>query len=230
MTYVISDLHGYKIEKIQELFEKAGFSNDDQCYVLGDVIDRGKDSIKLLRWIMQQPNMHFILGNHEVMMLESAEFLEAEEVGGRPSFSSLYSFNLWLSNGGQTTYNDLQACHPKIVQSIINYLRRAPFYKELTVNGRKFSLTHSGLGKFDKNKTIEDYTDNELIWNRPGKNDLYYDDVITVFGHTPTLFYDDKYAGKMLRTRTWIDIDAGAACGYAPMLLRLDDFQEFYID
>jgi hypothetical protein len=33
----------------------------------------------------------------------------------------------------------------------------------------------------------------------------------------------------MLQTDTWINIDTGAGSGMAPMLLRLDDMQEFYL-
>ena len=40
MTYVISDLLGYSIEKLKTLLEKAGFCKDDFLYILGDVIDR----------------------------------------------------------------------------------------------------------------------------------------------------------------------------------------------
>ncbi len=43
MTYVISDLHGYPIEKLKMLLEKAGFCEDDFLYILGDVIDRNGD-------------------------------------------------------------------------------------------------------------------------------------------------------------------------------------------
>ena len=201
MTYVISDLHGYPIEEVQKLFEKAGFSKDDKCYILGDVIDRGKDSIKLLRWIMQNPNMHLLLGNHEQMLLESVAFIDTDEsVVADPTINGLFAFNLWMNNGGQTTFNELQACHPKIVKSIVRYLSRAPKYKELTVNGKRFILSHSGLGNFDKNKKLEDYTDDELIWNRPTKITNYYDDATVILGHTPTCFYGDEYAGKMMKT------------------------------
>ncbi len=43
MTYVISDLHGYSIEKLKTFLEKAGFCEDDFLYILGDVIDRNGD-------------------------------------------------------------------------------------------------------------------------------------------------------------------------------------------
>ena len=42
MIYVISNLHGYPIKKFTELLEKVNFSDDDFLYVLGDVVDRGK--------------------------------------------------------------------------------------------------------------------------------------------------------------------------------------------
>ena len=40
MTYVISDLHGYPHERFMKLLEKAGFSDRDFLYILGDVVDR----------------------------------------------------------------------------------------------------------------------------------------------------------------------------------------------
>lgn len=39
MTYVISDLHGYPLEKFKELLKKAAFSDNDFLYISGDVID-----------------------------------------------------------------------------------------------------------------------------------------------------------------------------------------------
>lgn len=69
MIYVTSDLHGYPLEKIKDMLNKVGFSNDDFLFVLGDVIDRGEDGIKIFKWMMAQPNMELIMGNHEAMML-----------------------------------------------------------------------------------------------------------------------------------------------------------------
>ena len=70
MTYVISDLHGYRIEKLKELLEKTNFSEDDRLYILGDVIDRNGDGgIGVLQWLIKQPNAELIMGNHEAMLL-----------------------------------------------------------------------------------------------------------------------------------------------------------------
>ena len=43
MTYVISDLHGYPLEKFRMLLDKAGFCDDDELFILGDVVDRNGD-------------------------------------------------------------------------------------------------------------------------------------------------------------------------------------------
>lgn len=43
MTYVISDLHGYPLEKFKMLLDKSGFCEDDFLYILGDVVDRNND-------------------------------------------------------------------------------------------------------------------------------------------------------------------------------------------
>ena len=70
MTYVISDLHGYPIEKLKMLFEKANFGEDDFLYILGDVIDRNGDGgVEILQWLLSRPNVQLVLGNHEAMLL-----------------------------------------------------------------------------------------------------------------------------------------------------------------
>lgn len=86
------------------------------------------------------------------------------------------------------------------------------------------------IGRFDRNKTLSSYAADDFLWTWPELSDEYFDDVITVFGHTPTLVYGEEYTGKILKTRTWIDIDAGVAYGQKPALLRLDDLKEFYAD
>jgi len=68
MIYVTSDLHGYPLEKFSDMLKSVNFSEADTLYILGDVIDRGKDGIKLLKWCMQQDNVEFILGRVTVVI------------------------------------------------------------------------------------------------------------------------------------------------------------------
>ena len=70
MIYVISDLHGYPHEEFMKLLAQAGFGKGDFLYILGDVIDRNGDGgVETLEWLLYQPNVQLILGNHEAMLL-----------------------------------------------------------------------------------------------------------------------------------------------------------------
>ena len=232
MIYVTSDLHGYPLEKFKAMLEGVNFSQDDFLYILGDVIDRGKDGINLLRWIMLQPNVELLLGNHEAMMLASDFVFEeiTEKSIGDLTGTKLGIYSNWVANGGQPTLDALRTLLLKQIEYILDYLRECPLYEILTVNGRDFILTHSGLGNFSYNKKLSEYTETDLLWSRPSLTARYFDDITTVFGHTPTLYYGNEYKGKAVKTETWIDIDVGAATGLPPMLLRLDDMKEFYFE
>ncbi len=70
MTYCISDIHGCYAE-FMELLEQIKFDPEaDTLYILGDAMDRGPRPIDCLEYIRKTPNIHYILGNHDVMMLE----------------------------------------------------------------------------------------------------------------------------------------------------------------
>lgn len=232
MIYVTSDLHGYPLEKFKLLLKQANFSRDDFLFILGDVIDRGEHGVDILRWLLVQSNVELILGNHEAMML-SCSFI-CDEVSDE-TLNDLNPYKLgllgtWRYNGAEPTLRAMQRTAPGIRADILDYLNDAPLYETVSVGNQDFLLTHGGLGGYRADKKLKEYTENELLWTRPSLSDRYSKDFITVIGHTPTLFYGKECRGKMLRTETWIDIDTGTACGLAPMLLRLDDMQEFYME
>lgn len=47
MIYVCSDIHG-NYEKYRALIEKISLRDEDTLYVLGDVIDRGPEGVRIL--------------------------------------------------------------------------------------------------------------------------------------------------------------------------------------
>lgn len=233
MTYVISDLHGYPLEKFKKLLEKAEFSDDDLLYILGDVIDRNGDGgVEMLCWLLEQPNIQLILGNHEAMLL-SCEFVFNEitdESIGEITNEKIELLNNYLLNGGNVTLKalkDLKESSPTAVSDILDYLHNAPLYEAVSAGENDFFLVHSGMDNFDKGKKLPQYSSDDFLWAWPKIDDEYFDDIITVFGHTPTLCYGDEYNGKIIKTKTWIDIDIGVSAGNEPILLRLDDYKEF---
>ena len=234
MTYVTSDLHGYRFDEFVKLLKRAGFGPGDELYVIGDVIDRNTDGgIALLQWMLSSSKtVHLLRGNHEDMLLKCERvFMEADTVFMSGDVLSLLTdFMNWQYNGAECTIASLRGLYEydrEEFDRIMEYIKAAPIYRELTVNGRKFLLVHGGLNGFEKGKQLSEYPVHDLLWSRPAPEDEYFDDVLTIIGHTPTQYYDDK-EGRAYKTRTWIDIDTGAGSGGSPMLLRLEDMAEFY--
>ena len=64
-NYVCSDIHGH-YDKWCALLTALDLRPDDTLYVLGDMIDRGPDGVKVLQDMMLRPNVIPILGNHEM--------------------------------------------------------------------------------------------------------------------------------------------------------------------
>ena len=232
MIYVISDLHGYPFEKFENTLKKIGFSKNDFLFVLGDVIDKGTDGVKYLKWLMIQDNAELILGNHEAILL-SCDFLfeEIDENSIKKLTTEKLTFlSLWQENGGNETLSSLYQISSEERQYIAEYLREAPLYDCISIKDKDYLFTHSGLGNFSKSKKISDYSADELLWNRPNINERYFENITTVFGHTPTFYYGEEHKGKILITDTWIDIDVGVGQGFTPVLLCLDNMTSILCD
>lgn len=224
MIYAVSDLHGYSLDKFVAKLKEVNFSENDICFVLGDVIDRGKDGIRLLKWIMAHPWIRMIMGNHEKMMLES-EFIFSEitdESIAELSGEKLSAYSNWMANGGSVTLEALRKESPDTIKSIFDFIRELPLFDAVSTEENDYILTHSGLGNFSKTKRLSQYSEDELLWNRPHIDTKYFDNgIITVFGHTPTINYGKEYENRIIVTPTWMNIDTGAGYGFEPSVVRL---------
>ena len=66
----MSDLHGQFV-LLQLMLNKIQFTDEDELYILGDIMDRGPNSIDIYYFVKAMPNVHMIKGNHEIMMRQS---------------------------------------------------------------------------------------------------------------------------------------------------------------
>lgn len=230
--YVTSDIHGYPLNKFKRNLQSVGFGEEDWLYILGDVIDRNGDGgVDMLVWLLDQPNVQLIRGNHEQMMLECSWLFDSitEESIDDLDYDKIMALGRWQMNGSEPTMNSMKSLLRRdigLVADIIDYIGDAPICETVEAGERAFILCHSGFKGFDKSKRLSDYALYDILWNRPNASDRYFDDVVTVLGHTPTGRYGCD--GRAFITDTWIDVDVGGAMGRAPMLLRLDDMKEFY--
>lgn len=232
MTYVMSDIHG-EYDKFMELLEKIHFNENDMLYILGDIFDRGDHPIKIILKIMKMPNVICIVGNHELMGMRCLAFLMGEiteESIAKLDSDTLDNILMWQCNGFSSTIREFSKLDAEMQQAVIDYIGDFTAYEQITVNNQKYILVHAGLRDFSPDKALKDYTIDELVWERPDYSEKYFDDIITVTGHTPTqVIRQNTNPGYIFRKNNHIDIDCGACFeGGRLGVLCLDTGEEFY--
>lgn len=234
MIYCISDLHGDYIRYIT-ILKMINFSDSDTLYVLGDVVDRGTESCKILLDMMQRPNIIPILGNHEYMALQALNWLKdeiTEETLSTLGNDKITGLNEWLNVGGMATLDEFRKLTKDEQEMVLEYLEEFSLYEEVSVGGKDFVLVHAGLDNFAPDKDMDDYQLHELIFNKPDYYKKYFENKYLVTGHTPTRFIHEEINGYsrniIFLQNNHIAIDCG--CGYDGHLgaICLDTFEDFY--
>lgn len=229
MIYVLSDIHGNK-KAFTAILEKIQFTDSDELYVLGDVIDRNPFGIELLVDIMRRPNVHMLLGNHEYMMMQA---LGLDPHGPKQKDA----MQLWFHNGGKVTLDAFTALDRATQQEVISYLKSLPMEFTLTVNKRDFVLVHATSKKMTQfHELCDDELKEFLVWDRESVRWIpamgVHENEIVIFGHTPTCNLQNKRPLEIFVEDNIIGIDCGAAYPEIGRLacVRLDDLRVFYSD
>lgn len=235
-TYVLSDIHG-EYDKFMRMLEKIHFSDEDTLYVLGDVLDRGPHPMKILLEMMKYSNIIPMMGNHEVMGLPCLRFLLNEvtedfvaDLSKNPTM--LNAFLDWTYNGCHTTVSEFRQLSPEEREMVLDYLGEFILYENFRVNGKYYVLVHGGLGGFDMEKRLEDYSIHDIVWTRPDYGKAYFNDIYVVTGHTPTqhIAGNDR-PGYIYKKHNHIAIDCGACHPRGRLAaIRLDDWREYYVE
>lgn len=225
MKYVMADVHG-QFGAFDAMLEQIKFSDNDELIVVGDVIDRGPDGIKILKRILEAHNMGLILGNHEEMMLKSFRGTKSEQA---------YYGEVWRSNGGYETEWPFMDLPDAERESILDVLEKTPDWLDIDAGEYKYRLVHGAWYRDRRTRLWESPSPYQPARDNDGRR--------IVVGHTPVFLFDVNphralvKCGehmKIFRCDGFIGIDCG--CGLpesykkrALGCLRLDDQEEFYI-
>lgn len=232
MIYVLSDIHG-NTERYNSIMQQINLQESDTLYVLGDVIDRYPDGIKILREIMKKDNIKMLLGNHEYMMLNA---IDSEYKLDEYEYNNL--LKLWYRNGGMVTHNYIKHIRKELRREIFDYLRKLPINIKIEVNGKHFLLVHgSPEGNYSWIHREYETKEKFAVWERWQPTDAIPEGYTLIFGHTPTIHFQDNDPLEIWQGENAIGIDCG--CGFPKSqfewetigrlaCIRLDDMKVFY--
>lgn len=233
MTYVMSDLHG-QYQKYLQLLDMIRFSDDDDLYILGDVVDQGPQSVELLQDMSMRMNVFPILGNHDItaalllkkLCIEITEDNYSSQLN--PEIMKILA--MWQMDGGQATLDGFKKLSVDEREALIEYLDEFTPYETVEVAGNRFILVHGGIPYEKRNLLLAQQSVHELVIERPDYTKRYYSNACLVTGHTPTINIREAYHGRIYKANGHIAIDCGAGFGMPLGCIRLDDFKEFYVD
>lgn len=119
-TYAIGDIQGCYTDLI-ELLRLIDFSpSRDQLWLAGDLVNRGPDSLSVLRWVVKhQDSVQMVLGNHDLSLLAVSEGY------GKVSSSDTFMDIIQASDG----------------KLLLDWLRCQP----LMLAGEGYAMVHAGL-------------------------------------------------------------------------------------
>jgi len=179
--YAIGDIHGCPAELevlLKHLEDNEALTQDDVVILLGDYIDRGPDSKRVvdicLDFASRFPKTRFLKGNHEDMLLDFLGY------GGRLGQAFLYNGGIeTLQSYGISVFSateEMKSSFP---------LEHIEFYNNLEsiIAGDDFLLVHAGLNPL---RDLDTQNDSDVFWIRDEFiKSVHNFEKTVIFGHTP---------------------------------------------
>ena len=203
--FIMSDIHGNYLTMlalVDKVAKEAGVDRQfviDNLVICGDLQDRGPRSKQIIQFCIDN-NIDVAMGNHELMMCDSA-LAQAGYFAKNRGFD----YDMWTVNGGDATMEsyileeDLdngtvkRTVDMSTLYDHIKWMEKLPYYIEYTDikndDGRHLVCSHSQIHnvwkhRASEDKQLKDRFEQEIVWGRPHKvkdnKEIY-----NVFGHTP---------------------------------------------
>ena len=229
MTYFISDIHG-EYDLFLELLDKINFSDDDVLYVLGDMVDKGERSIKVVDFVRETPNIKAIVGNHEYSFLKRYHGLMKSLEDGDDIDAVLQNLREYFPGDGE-----------RLTWETVDFIEALPYYIETD----DFICVHAGVETDERGKILPmgSQLPETMVYSRNFKDDdfnLSSQEKTVLFGHTPCSYQNGT--GKFIKTPKSGVISPKTLCDYSKIqldcgvfltgmlgILRLEDMKEFYL-
>ncbi len=151
-TFAIGDVHGF-YKPLETIFKAIAPKKHDTIVMLGDYIDRGPDSKKVMHFLRKQKskcNLVKLMGNHEDMLLQILT----------DDLAALCNTEDWLSWGGLQTLQSFGVRRPnELPKWVLEFLKEClPYYETETC-----IFAHAG---FKPDKPMDQQDHDVLIWDK----------------------------------------------------------------
>ena len=217
--FAIGDIHGC-FGSLREMVEdKIRLKKEDKLVLLGDYIDRGRQSREVVDYIREQQGKGFdittLSGNHEAMLLDAID-------GGTEHLL------LWLYNGGSATMKSFNIYSPGELDP--EYVE---FFRNLQYNygHENFLFVHAGFNDDETDPFADKY---HMIWqSRDSYSNPKLAGKTVIHGHRPVLPEQVKF--MVAEKYRVLNIDTGCVYtgirGYGRLTaIELNSMELFFTD
>jgi len=173
-TFFIGDIHGC-VEELAELVEKFSLNASDKVYQVGDLINKGPNSVAALEFVMKH-NIKCVMGNHEAKLLNiltkqktelTPKELKLLDNVQKPEWiaSTVSKFPLWIDTGKELLLHAGLEPKKKTLEEMdskeiltIRLWEGKPWYEQTAFTGRLVIFGHwamNGLVDFPHAKGLD---------------------------------------------------------------------------
>ncbi len=199
---VTSDIHG-NLSYFKNVLTKASFSDNDILFIVGDIIEKGPENLKTLRYVMElckKGNVTPLIGNVDAYRIKLIYGLSEENVNG--FYNYILSLREWagtsfyeeLANECGYTINspdDILASKQDVIahfESEFSFIASLP----TIVKTQNYVFVHGGL----REKDIADNLDKGVLeltkFDAFMTNTPHTFDKFVIVGHWPVVLYSNS--------------------------------------
>ncbi|MBR8464009.1 metallophosphoesterase [Campylobacter sp. faydin G-24] len=210
--YIIGDVHGC-FKTLLALINKLPNGITSRICFVGDLVDRGMDSAKVVELIIQN-KFECVMGNHERRLVLNADGLMQNDLLS----DDAYDLAWYFKHGGFETFASYADKSDEYKRSHVEFLSNLPIFIEFdefkTLDDRHLVISHSAVGKMWYLRNSPNHAQEFKAHVLSGRDDTHENiRIFNVFGHTPL--------NEPLITHFSANIDLGCGCGRKVMSARL---------
>ena len=235
-VYVIGDIHGC-FNEFLNILNQINLKEDDRLYLVGDYVDRGSQSGKVLEWLENcPPNVFPIKGNHDLEFAQSIALMQQIDSSAElftdydsvEDTKNLYDTARYVMKGHGTEFlkyfdhydticrliEDDEVPFSKL-QQWADMLVGYPFFYRFPFRDKECVVVHAG---YTEGLSAEDAENFYIYAREEAIQDGGIDHGLVVAGHNPTIYNDYMFynEGKVFsyynkeKDCQFFDVDCGS--------------------